>query len=48
MLPHLSEAVIVVSRGNKAAANVLQAVLDVPAARTVQRAVIERLRVPSY
>lgn len=48
MLASLSEAVIVVSRGNKAAANLLQAVLDAPAARTIQRAVIERLRVPSY
>ena len=48
MVASLSEAVIVVSRGNKAAANLLQAVLDAPAARTIQRAVIERLRVPSY
>lgn len=48
MLACLAEAVIVVSQGNRAAANVLQAVLDVTAARTIQRAVIERLRVPSY
>jgi ABC-type amino acid transport substrate-binding protein len=48
MLAPLSEAVIVVSQGNKAAANLLRAVLDAPAARSIQRAVIERMRVPSY
>ncbi|HHW88660.1 MAG TPA: hypothetical protein GX400_20925 [Chloroflexi bacterium] len=48
MLAPLSEAVIVVSQGNQAAVNLLNAVLDVPAARAIQRAVIERQRVPSY
>jgi len=48
MLAPLSEAVIVVSQGNRAVANLLQAVVDAPAARAIQRAVIERLRVPSY
>lgn len=48
MLKHLSEAVLVVSQGNNASANMLHAILDVPELLKIQRAVVERTRIPSY
>lgn len=48
MLGHLSEAVLVVSQGNHAPANLLHAILDVPEVLRIQRAVIERTRIPRY
>jgi len=48
MLRQLSEAVLVVSQGNHAAANVLRTILDVPELLKTQREVIERTRIPRY
>ncbi|PJF45492.1 MAG: hypothetical protein CUN48_18610, partial [Candidatus Thermofonsia Clade 3 bacterium] len=48
MLPALGEAVLVADPARPAAANLLQALLDVPALLEIQRAVVQRTRVPSY
>lgn len=48
MLRHLSEGVLVINQGNHASANVLHAILDVPDLLEIQRAVVDRTRIPRY
>jgi hypothetical protein len=47
-LAALSEAVIVITPEHRAPANVLRAILDLPALLDTQRAVVNRARIPSY
>lgn len=48
MLPALGEAVLVADPARPAAANLLQALLNIPALLEIQRSVVQRTRVPSY
>jgi hypothetical protein len=47
-LAELAEAVIVIEQASGAAANLLHTILNVPDLLAIQRAVIDRSRIPSY